>query len=194
MTVRVTVYLVDYENTGPAFADAVSPKKGDIVEVFCPQGKTLREHLEAEFSRSVQMFFVKTDTGKNALDFQLATWLGHEVAKHPERAYVIVSNDNGYRAVAAFWERKAKKTPVSLLHVAADAGAEVRQCGAQNARAVLRDAGFDKKVAKELAGEISRCKSMKEVNVAISQTLRDVKASRRAMAAVKPLVKKRLGQ
>ena len=42
-------------------------------------------------------------TGKNALDFQLVTYLGSMCALHPDWGFCILSNDTGYDSVVKFW-------------------------------------------------------------------------------------------
>ena len=50
----------------------------------------------------------------NALDFQLSTYLGACVQKHPEKKYYIISKDSGYDYVCDFW----KNTNVYVKRIA----------------------------------------------------------------------------
>lgn len=41
---------------------------------------------------------------KNALDFQLVSYLGYMISKQDRQRYVIVSNDSGFDPVVEFWK------------------------------------------------------------------------------------------
>lgn len=47
---------------------------------------------------------VRAYTGKNALDFQLVSYLGYLLKTAPKTHYVVVSNDYGYDSVIQFWK------------------------------------------------------------------------------------------
>lgn len=52
--------------------------------------------------------FIKTASGKNALDFQLGSCLGYLIAKDTEgkQKFIIVSNDSGYNCLVNFWKQR----------------------------------------------------------------------------------------
>lgn len=46
---------------------------------------------------------IRCNTGKNALDFQLVSYLGYLLKSAPKTRYIIFSNDMGYDSVVQFW-------------------------------------------------------------------------------------------
>lgn len=59
---------------------------------------------------------IRAYTGKNALDFQLVSYLGFLLKTAPKTNYVIVSNDYGYDSVIQFW----KDRNISLTRLSAN--------------------------------------------------------------------------
>lgn len=99
-------FLIDFENVADeglnGFAD-LAPE--DTVELFYTEkaGK-----ISIDFMRSIQLLerharieFVKVTSGHQALDMQLATYLGSILTDDAE--YFIISRDNGYAHVVRFW-------------------------------------------------------------------------------------------
>lgn len=58
---------------------------------------------------SVEFETVNCFEGKNALDFQLVSWLAVQVTLEPNANYYIISNDQGYDAVVKMWNSKGIK-------------------------------------------------------------------------------------
>lgn len=90
--------LVDWENVQP---------KGDELKALLPQGTDVwlfhGPHQTVDASGHQQAYGAKHVTqipragaGRNALDFQLAYYVGYISARQPEGTFVVVSNDQGY--------------------------------------------------------------------------------------------------
>ena len=65
-------------------------------------------HVKINMSKAV-IQYCKVHTGvKNALDFQLASYLGYIIRDNGEAQcnYFIVSKDNGYSSLLHFWEER----------------------------------------------------------------------------------------
>lgn len=114
-----TYYLVDMENTGAKeglMLSLNSVKSGDVVICFstCDSKTNVScELLLMLQNRGASFLLKKTFTGKNALDFQLSSWLGHLIAESgaagKDNTYVIVSNDAGYDPLESFWAQQGIK-------------------------------------------------------------------------------------
>ena len=53
------------------------------------------------------IFYVEAQVGmKNALDFQLVSYLGYMIREAPEEDYCIISNDKAFELVGRFWQDK----------------------------------------------------------------------------------------
>ena len=108
----MTYYFVDYENVhSDGIVDCTELDPGDIVYVFyTEQAKNITLDILEQFTRKgIRLELDKAGTGaKNALDFQLSSYLGYVIAKHEEEniRYVIVSRDTGFDRLVQFWGEK----------------------------------------------------------------------------------------
>ena len=96
----MAIYLVDFENIGYNGLKGIEKlPEGDQVHLFYSSNAdklTFDIHLCINASKA-RVFYYKVETGaKNALDFQLATYLGSLTAANPDENYFIVSNDDGF--------------------------------------------------------------------------------------------------
>ena len=95
--------LVDWENVQP---------KGDELKALVPQGTDVwlfhgpqqtvdaAGHQQAYGAEQVTPV-PRSGAGRNALDFQLAYYVGYISARQPEGTFVVVSNDQGYEPMLA---------------------------------------------------------------------------------------------
>lgn len=105
----MTYYLIDYENVGEAGLKGIADlNEEDYIIIFYSENAgrisfDLHRMLN-ESTACVEYRKVKSGM-KNALDFQLATYLGYLIAKHDgNTSYYIISKDNGYDVVKSFWK------------------------------------------------------------------------------------------
>jgi hypothetical protein len=103
-------YLIDYENTGENGLKGITelPEDSCVVIFYSENADKISFDMHQKFCIcKTKLEFRKINTGrKNALDFQLSTYLGYLIAKSEEDRYYIVSKDNGYRSVVDFWRDK----------------------------------------------------------------------------------------
>lgn len=108
--------LVDWENVQP---------KGDELRALLPQGTDVwlfhGPHQTVDASGHQQVYgseqvtrIPRTGAGRNALDFQLAYYVGYISARQPEGTFVVVSNDQGYEP---------------MLEHARELGFDAQRCG-----------------------------------------------------------------
>ena len=106
-------YLVDYENvhkTGLYGIDEL--EKNDKVIIFYSQhADKLPFSLHSQIIETkADITYFEVDTvGKNALDFQLASYIGYIIGKHPKCICYIISKDSGYENVCNFWRKYGRK-------------------------------------------------------------------------------------
>ena len=100
-------YLIDFENVGSDGLIGVnSLTNEDRVIIFYSANSsrmTFRAHQQILTSTARFDYFEVTVGGKNALDHQLGTYLGYLVATSASERYFIVSHDNGFKFLSAFW-------------------------------------------------------------------------------------------
>lgn len=106
----MAIYLVDYENTH--YLGGISGlSENDTVVVFYTQNSSslsFDAHKEILQAQAKILYKYVDNGGKNALDFQLSTYLGCLVGEKQadEQQLYIVSKDKGFYYVSKFWERE----------------------------------------------------------------------------------------
>ena len=139
---------------------------------------------------------------KNALDFQLSSFLGYLISEEKEKSkYHIVTNDNGYEAVAKFWSAEnyavdcikintqkksaapsktaAKKGKKEKLPVTMASFDEMKQCiGKKN----------DPRAVTEI---FNRCQTKREIQSELARYFGDSDKANKIHQKLKPLYKKR---
>lgn len=106
----MAIYLVDYENTH--YLGGISGlSANDTVVVFYTQNSSslsFDAHKEILQAQAKILYKYVENGGKNALDFQLSTYLGCLIGEKQadEQQLYIVSKDKGFYYVSKFWERE----------------------------------------------------------------------------------------
>lgn len=109
---KMAYYLVDYENVkvdGMSGVDQL--EKTDSVCIFYSENaSTLTFGLHESLNRSqATIVFQKVEVGvKNALDFQLSTYLGYLISENEGKneTYYIVSEDKGLAILTGYWAER----------------------------------------------------------------------------------------
>ena len=103
-------FFIDFENVGQNglyFGD--SKLSDSVVNIFYTE-RCMNINMDVignilDEDAKLQMHYVKNGI-KNALDFQLSTYLGYVISETEGKAeYIIISNDTGYDRVIDFWKR-----------------------------------------------------------------------------------------
>lgn len=105
---KTSYYLVDYENTGQkGIEDLSNLHEGDNLIVFYSYvcDNITLSLVEKLNEIGVKLSVIKATVGtKNALDFQLSSYLGYLIKEFGSNAqYYIVSDDKGYGCLCDFW-------------------------------------------------------------------------------------------
>ena len=102
-------YFIDSENVGGdwvVLVETAAPDDEIIVFYTAKSPYMSYKNLIALKQSAREVNFIECCEGTNALDFQLCTELGYRVCEHPERSYIIISNDTGYDAVVNYWRQR----------------------------------------------------------------------------------------
>ncbi len=118
-------FLIDFENVSDnAFIGLENLAEDDKIIIFYSEKSSkisISTHCKLEHSNVMKEYIAIKTGGKNALDFQLATYLGYLIAQDKTQEYVIVSNDTGFDFVTAFWQKKdikiRKCSNLSMEHI-----------------------------------------------------------------------------
>lgn len=110
-------YLIDYENVHQTGLNGIEKltENDKLVIFYTENAETLTFSLYEKLVQckaEIQLYKVRCG-GKNALDFQLATFLGYILGNNPDTECHIISNDKGYEYVRSFWKEKNVKINIS---------------------------------------------------------------------------------
>ena len=103
-------FLIDYENVkSNAFAGIESLTAEDTIIIFYTNNSnSLSFDLMNKLATSNAhiKYFKVACGGKNALDFQLCSYLGYLIGKGEKNNFYIISKDLGFETMLSFWENK----------------------------------------------------------------------------------------
>lgn len=103
-------FLIDYENVHSAGLNGIHLlEKNDVVIVFYSihADKISFDSLKPVLATAAEVRYGNLNTyGKNALDFQLSTYVGYLIGRNPKLEIYIVSQDMGYKNVDEFWRKQ----------------------------------------------------------------------------------------
>ncbi len=109
-------YLIDYENVHKTgFNGLLNLTESDNVIIFYSGNAdkiTFNLHKEIVDSKADITYFEVRAGGKNALDFQLSTYLGYILGNKKKAKCYIVSNDKGFEFVRDFWKKQGIKIEI----------------------------------------------------------------------------------
>ena len=183
-------YLIDYENVGSeglkGVVDNLDAESSVILFYSQNAAKiTLEIHIKMHESKAkIQYCKVEADH-KNALDFQLASYLGYVIKENQDKqcSYFIVSKDTGFSSLVPFW--KERKINIKLV-------AEISKQNPQNLANELEQKVLnltqDKKHAADIARIILSQKTKVAINNALMKIFSDTKESGKIYKLIKPLL------
>lgn len=109
----MAIIMIDYENRGiEALRGIHHLNSEDALYIFYSDccRKIHAEYMKSIVDTGCDFHICKLkNTGKNALDFYIATELGAIFGGGYEGEIAIISNDKGYRAVIDFWKQNGDK-------------------------------------------------------------------------------------
>lgn len=201
----MAVYLIDYENVSFNGLEGIENLTSeDTVHIFYSENANkMTFELHHKISSSHADFhYYKADVGKkNALDFQLSTYLGYLIALNPEKEYIIVSNDETFSFLIKFWIKRnfnvkracnllqeeqlaeqQRQEAEELLHMEEILREKVLQ--------VLPECSDD---VKEIIGYIQRYKTKQGINNALVKRYKSERAGE-IYKAIKPFIAEKKGR
>ena len=188
-------FLVDYENVKTQGLNGVNKlSEEDTVCIFYSENAdslTFGLHRRLNESKANILFQRVEVKKKNALDFQLSSYLGyliHENIDNPYN-YFIVTKDKGYESLITYW--KKKKINVSIVVDVSGQNAQVIQNELESQVAELIK---DKSDAPAIAKIIQSYKTKQGVNNGLTRQFRDGKKTSEIYNAIKPLIADKKGR
>lgn len=190
-------YFVDYENVKTHGLDGIGKlSKNDVVVIFYSENAdSLTFGLHKRINESpASIVYQKVDVGrKNALDFQLASYLGyviHETLETPTK-YYIVTKDQGFASLVGYWQKR--KVDVSLV---ADVARRNEKNIQNELKAQVVQLVKDKDVAEVVVGLILQYKTKQGINNALVKKFpsKDNKLASEIYNSIKPLLADKKGK
>lgn len=107
--------LVDFENVQPASIALLAHEQYRLlVFVGASQNKLPTEVVIGMQAMGARAEYVRASgSGRNALDFHIAYYLGQLAAQHPDAAFHVISRDTGFDPLVAFM--RSRGIPVDRL-------------------------------------------------------------------------------
>ncbi|MBR6107525.1 MAG: hypothetical protein IKQ39_05915 [Oscillospiraceae bacterium] len=152
------LFLIDYENVNSAGLHGIGQASQDdrVILFYSHAANTLSfEIMDEMIASNIMPERVCLErTGKNALDFQLVTFLGYLIAREKADAYYIISKDTGYQAAIAFCQEyfgvKVQLRP-SMKSALGNAAKQTARHAAAEEPVPLRNAAKAKPAVKKQA-------------------------------------------
>lgn len=127
------IFLVDYENVNSLGLNGIDKlKKNDKIVLFYSDSANTISFAVHDMILQKQIKIEKyklSQSDKNALDFQLVTYLGYWVANHQnkESEIFIISKDKGYLSAIEFCSQVLRKEVVLKPSIAVAIGTDVEE-------------------------------------------------------------------
>ncbi len=188
----MATYLIDYENVKEEGLHGIDDLsiEDNVIIFYSSNADKLSFGLHMRLNKSAaNISYMSVGVGqKNALDFQLSTYLGYLIAQATEQTYVIISNDTGFTSVSVFWtKRKIKVTIASNL-----TGSSNKQMNRELIDQVTKLIS-DPADAKIVAEFITKYKTKQGLNNALVKKYESKKAGQ-IYQAIKSLIKEKKGE
>ncbi len=135
----MAAYLIDYENVKSEGIRGILQlcDQDSVIIFYSHNADTLTfETMDMIFgSKATVRKYKIVRGGKNALDFQLSTYLGYLIHEGKDSCFYIISKDNGFQHVVEFWKRTFNYDGyVYCFPTIADAYAKHRRLDATSAK------------------------------------------------------------
>lgn len=187
----MNIYFIDYENVKSDGLNGITKlNKDDKVIIFYSENADkLTFGLHRRINEAVaDISYIKVEVGtKNALDFQLVSYLGYLIAQKSDDTFHIISNDAGFNSVVKFWQKKRV-----IIDVATDLSGQSNLQKQKSLMGQIFEVLSDKEEAKEVFQYIEKYKTKQGLNNALVKRY-DSKNAGRIYQAIKPLIKDKKG-
>lgn len=190
-------YLVDYENVRSHGIDAINKLSAqDHVKIFFSANSNnipISLHRKIVISPA-KVEFIGVESGtKNALDFQLATYLGFLIAENKavDIEVYIVSKDKGFSCLVSYWEKRDIR-----VHQVLDISGKEEKAELKRIEQEVEKLGFNPSMAVQIARIIQELKTKQGIHSRLLKEFqsKDNKVGSEIYKKIKPLISDKKGQ
>ena len=182
-------YLVDYENVGPDGLKGIHKLDAEntVCIFYSKNADRLSPELNLELKETkAHLIYHCVEVGlKNALDFQLSTFLGGVITENHGRRinYFIVSKDNGFGSLVHYW--REKNITVDIIPSISAPGIYY---GAGELVKRITELTGDILNSPAIAEAVKSSSTKTEVNNALQKIFRGTRKSGQIYRAIRPLI------
>ncbi len=190
-------YLVDYENVSTHGLDGITMLSSeDVVCIFYSENAdriTFGLHRRLN-EAAAKIIYQEVEVGtKNALDFQLASYLGYIIHENKDKevSYFIVTKDQGFSSLVHYW--KKQKIDISL---ALDLSGKNEETIQSELKSRVEQLIADKEEVDIVVKLIQQYKTKQGLNNALMKQFpsKDNKKASEIYTAIKPLIAGKKGR
>lgn len=198
-------YLIDYENVHHSGLSGIEKltENDKLIIFYTTNAESLTFSLYEKLIQckaEIQLHKVQCG-GKNALDFQLATFLGYILGQDSNIDCHIISNDKGYEYIRSFWKERNIKIKISsdiegnvlkLLPAVVSVPVAKKETEFDKAVKSLNLSKSDKDALLEIFNDSANVKDISKRKQSISNTITQKfgnSKSSKYYQAIKPLIK-----
>jgi len=205
-------YLIDYENIKNISGCDTLTERDTVIFFYSQNANSLSFDLHVELGQTPakKEYFLSQCGGKNALDFQLSSYVGYLLAKFPDEKITIVSKDKGYECLLAFWSARGSDRVEIRKNILSDTPEEASTLSESSAEqspaptaqednvalsAVLekqtKNLGLSEAQLDEVESIVNTYKTKQAINNNLMKLLRDSDKVGRINKLIKPFLKKK---
>ncbi len=191
----MTYYLIDYENVKTHGLDGISGlgREDSVCLFYSENADTLTFGLHRRLSEAkAEIQYQKVETGtKNALDFQLSSYLGYLISENRDRnaRFYIVTKDKGFGALVSYWSRRDVPVKIVMDLAGRDEDKEKDELNDRVSKVVS-----DKTAVPTVVKIIQQYKTKQGINNALLKEFKDNKRASEIYTAIKPLITDKKGR
>ena len=191
----MTYYLIDYENVKTHGLDGISGlgREDSVCLFYSENADTLTFGLHRRLSEAkAEIQYQKVETGtKNALDFQLSSYLGYLISENRDRnaRFYIVTKDKGFGALVSYWSRRDVPVKIVMDLAGRDEDKEKDELNDRVSKVVS-----DKTAVPTVVKIIQQYKTTQGIYNDLLKEFKDNKRASEIYTAIKPLITDKKGR
>ncbi len=191
------IFLIDYENTNSLNGIGDLSDEDRVIIFYSEKADkiTFDIHLDILSSKAKIEYKRVEVGGKNALDFQLCSYLGYLIKLNEgiETNYYIISNDNGYSFMKTFWEKEASisiKIQKELINNAITMQKQIAPDDEISTALQQLENPLTESEIEEIKKIVLKYKTAQTVNGNLNKLFKDSTRAGSVFKIVKPFIKK----
>ncbi|MDY3730696.1 MAG: PIN domain-containing protein [Candidatus Choladocola sp.] len=173
-------YFIDFENVQSAGLEGINDltKKDEVYIFYSENANRISFELHHRLMHTLaDVFYIPVEVGgKNALDFQLSSYLGYIIGQNcvSEADYYIVSKDMAFSYLVTFW--KDRGVDLSVVHSLAEQKTDSIW---QVLRDRVEELVSDGKLADRIVAIMQKCGTKQDLHTALMKDLWDIDSEKR---------------